>query len=1675
VQNLTLLCCRVFTEYLFVGKDDEVDKAGQIARTELNGKPVQTAIGKTPLEAWSLALTKLGLVDEVIVDRAMETLETARETTEFTSTKTAKEEAYEQEAVEDDENPETLDPDAEPYSKKEIILRERLEVLKKEYGEAFAGDNALAAELADARVSLIGPGACNPFPDGESSTQNQASFLAVAVRREKNKMGSTGNKRKVVNISDLLERGNTFVNPDVEALMEGLPGSEYCSNYIFLKKRGNTTVSKAWVEEQALIAKREEEREKAKKLKASKETAAKASQNREKERKRKRIQDERDAKKRQKMEEEEGVRKQREEARLAKLQVQVEERLSKEANFQREKVIIVLAKNLNKEMNRRRKAAELVAGQVVAETKSLPASPLDLPETPPLGTMYDEDVLRLWDFLNTFNDYFVKRNYFESAPTLDELQSAMDALHGKESSKLSKKDAIAYVTDLAVSLCKPLSVGLTRMLFTSLIALNPTIQKEFNAAYWTEDGGGKNHDENAEIENAFTNNVLLPVNDMTWKEIARIALLADALGELGFSKQEMAHYIRGYRSTGHPNSKESQRLRKMEGVGMECLHQQFAEHRIKDDGYRDNNNIVLLKTPSSPQCHHSDWEFYLHNIKALKLSQKDEMQRNLRNAIESLKLSQAQSLGSAPENSLSELEKCLSLVQADSKKAKEDALSLLDSATGHVYSRKTIGTIVQKNVLHKTGPEKLRRPCMGQLERLFLSPTEVKNLGRLKEQYMSNAMFLKEELKRQELKEAGEAEDDDDDDDDEDDEEDVESQKPKVVKSEETGMDPPEDGVSGQEEPIEESKIESVANEAMTKAENSKDVKMLDGKPKDSQQKIGKETEYDDFCGDIPTAPELIRRCLAVLRALIQSGPGDAFIYPVDPQLNPNYYEQLLRPMCFREVGVKLQEAAKLCESMELIEAAQFAEKTVAEFARNIRLIAKNTISYTNAGPMVVSAGGEMLRIFERLLLDWVLAPEDKLPSLEMLDDDMCVESHPSDLESTVLLCDGCEGKYNISRLSPPLQAIPQGEWYCPRCLGGCWWGNLDPRIGKNIVVDGFSAKIHRCLFTQPERTPSRPSLMYELQTASGKKLFLMLQEVDAALKKAGQSVPRIRCLEAVAESPGYSAGIDHGRFPDIVPVLVNPNVSDGAAQMLQCSSVFKDSISTVGTLMVNDTEEMTANEWLRLLTLLLMKCASSEPVQHIASEMESKAAERLSKAVESISKISDFAEALPVTPFVDDSDEEADEENKTDGMQGDIGGSTDFTVVLEEVPSNHPSNSQKEVPEDREASTGATEPVVVSAVQIDAMEIDGIPSRSDVAFVQANPATTEEDEEKKARTMILGEKARRQKAREESIAAFCIKNQLRSTVASFEQDNVSSLVESTLAPKVPGLSFLQTRCRGIFCDFCGLSDTTLGTNLVRVPNEREWSEYIVHATKSRQTQLIADMRAHSRIHPKKLMKICIRIGGDLISSDPDEINCLGTKDGGMLEFLPRNPDGFQDELLFRYNAGLPFISGSMTGHSVCALAAHNARKVKMLEKYKERETLVAEREAGISCGRTLEIGTDGAGRSYWHFNSDLGSLFVCNPSELGPSKWQRFSEPELISSVIVALGRDPLVPELKRTFPKAASLILDGSWSELLMKRRYKLNHSKRDETASDSGMDDGDVTIEQEEEEVSSNMFCD
>ena len=50
-------------------------------------------------------------------------------------------------------------------------------------------------------------------------------------------------------------------------------------------------------------------------------------------------------------------------------------------------------------------------------------------------------------------------------------------------------------------------------------------------------------------------------------------------------------------------------------------------------------------------------------------------------------------------------------------------------------------------------------------------------------------------------------------------------------------------------------------------------------------------------------------------------------------------------------------------------------------------------------------------------------------------EDESCQVCGGSHDEHLLLLCDSCDKGYHTSCLSPPLTAIPEGEWLCPLCL----------------------------------------------------------------------------------------------------------------------------------------------------------------------------------------------------------------------------------------------------------------------------------------------------------------------------------------------------------------------------------------------------------------------------------------------------------------------------------------------------------------------------------------------------------------------------------------------------------------------------------------------------------------
>jgi len=104
-----------------------------------------------------------------------------------------------------------------------------------------------------------------------------------------------------------------------------------------------------------------------------------------------------------------------------------------------------------------------------------------------------------------------------------------------------------------VALCKPLAASQTRFLFASLITLNPGLQKDFGAAFFNgvnianASGAAKSDKSDQKGETSGTGgtgdgsgeggntnpDVLLPVDEMTWQEIARIAFFIGCFRGIG--------------------------------------------------------------------------------------------------------------------------------------------------------------------------------------------------------------------------------------------------------------------------------------------------------------------------------------------------------------------------------------------------------------------------------------------------------------------------------------------------------------------------------------------------------------------------------------------------------------------------------------------------------------------------------------------------------------------------------------------------------------------------------------------------------------------------------------------------------------------------------------------------------------------------------------------------------------------------------------------------------------------------------------------------------------------------------------------------------------------------------------------------------------------------------------
>ena len=679
-------------------------------------------------------------------------------------------------------------------------------------------------------------------------------------------------------------------------------------------------------------------------------------------------------------------------------------------------------------------------------------------ELPPVfSRKYNGDILSVWDFVSSFERIFNRFEDITSLPSLDSLQDSIDAL-GSDTGESSvannqrRNDAILLLTNVAMALCKPLAADLTKILSSVTTSAGPVPAQDktsFDMTTYLAQNGVKVPDS---VDT-------LPVTNFTWSEIARLSLMEDMLTGFGFNKQECAHTLRGFRSGGHPNSKEAKRLRRGEDFALCVLRQEMSDngkrlHTSRGGSKQSGGLKVKMTAPCKPSALPTDWTFYLHNIKGLPPNAATAIKTNARKALSLLKLK----MGTKDESKqmeliASELQKNLAVFEQIGttfssstetinacNRARQNMLKVLDEYTGETFSVDSGGTVYREGFQFATRTSntssskppmqlcKIPRRRMGLIHSLLVSKEQYKEFGNERQNYIYAAQ---QQIEKKKCEASGEVEDDDDDDDEE--EGDANDEKVNVVKQ---NIDAGED------------------------AEPERSVAV----PIETEGKIGKPTPHDDFCGDDRSFPEMIRRCLAVLRTVCLSTSAEPFLHPVDPQTTARYYELVVKPICLEDIGKSLQLAGKRLATFGITEIAEELtadarveeiEAVVAQFARNVRHISHNCSCFSNVGAALISSADEMMRIFERLFFDWCLLPPVLLPGIESLDDDLCVDYHPSDEESMVLLCDGCEGKYNMSRLNPPLlEGKPSMGTVCLfHSLCFCASNSLDSHIGCIILL----------------------------------------------------------------------------------------------------------------------------------------------------------------------------------------------------------------------------------------------------------------------------------------------------------------------------------------------------------------------------------------------------------------------------------------------------------------------------------------------------------------------------------------------------------------------------------------------------------------------------------------------
>ncbi|XP_034032747.1 PHD and RING finger domain-containing protein 1 isoform X2 [Thalassophryne amazonica] len=128
-------------------------------------------------------------------------------------------------------------------------------------------------------------------------------------------------------------------------------------------------------------------------------------------------------------------------------------------------------------------------------------------------------------------------------------------------------------------------------------------------------------------------------------------------------------------------------------------------------------------------------------------------------------------------------------------------------------------------------------------------------------------------------------------------------------------------------------------------------------------------------------------------------------------------------PICLNSFRSQLVATPETCEHY-------FCLDCILEWAKNANSCPVDRITFSNIY-LRKCFGGKVQKMIT--VQKPVTEAEEEVVDLE-LDQTNCEVCGASDREDRLLLCDGCDSGYHMECLTPPLDAVPVEEWFCPDC-----------------------------------------------------------------------------------------------------------------------------------------------------------------------------------------------------------------------------------------------------------------------------------------------------------------------------------------------------------------------------------------------------------------------------------------------------------------------------------------------------------------------------------------------------------------------------------------------------------------------------------------------------------------